>query len=41
MGANNKDCCGNRPSCNKGPNAAFVVLILFILMAIIVGGRFY
>ena len=41
MGANNKECCVGKPSLNKCSNTAFVILILFILMAIIVGGRFY
>lgn len=38
MGALNKNCEKGLPSCSNG---AFVVLILFILMAIIVGGRFF
>ena len=41
MGTNNKECCGGKPACNSVSNSAFVILILFILMAIIVGGRFY
>ena len=41
MEANNKECCGGKPSLNRSYNPAFIVLILFILMAIIVGGRFY
>lgn len=39
MGTSNKTC-GRGTSINTG-NTAFVVLILFILMAIIVGGRFF
>ena len=41
MGANNKECCKGKsnPICKKG-NTSFVILILFILMAIIIGGRF-
>jgi hypothetical protein len=38
LGTHNKDC-GRRETNNS--NTAFVVLILFILMAIIVGGRFF
>lgn len=35
----NKNCGGNKPSCNS--NSAFIILIIFILMAIIVGGKFF
>ena len=39
MGTINKNCGGNKINFNG--NSAFIVLIIFILMAIIVGGRFF
>ena len=39
MGINNKDCGKVSPINTK--NTSFVVLILFILMAIIIGGKFF
>lgn len=38
MSAHNKDC-GRTPS--MVGNSAFIILIIFILLAIIVGGRFF
>jgi hypothetical protein len=38
MGTLNKNCGGATP---KSTNSAFVILILFILMAIVIGGRFF
>lgn len=38
MSAHNKDC-GRTPSTSG--NSAFIILIIFILLAIIVGGRFF
>lgn len=35
----NKNCGGNKP--NYSGNSAFIILIIFILMAIIVGGKFF
>lgn len=35
----NKNCGGSNPSFNG--NSAFIILIIFILMAIIVGGKFF
>lgn len=34
-----KNCGENKP-CNSGNNA-FIIIIIFILMAIILGGRFF
>jgi len=40
MSTQNKNCSGNSNQNNRGFNLPFIVLILFILMAIITGGRF-
>lgn len=36
---NGKNCGRNKTNCNS--NTAFIIIIIFILMAIILGGRFF